>query len=177
MTIIYCMHSCAEILTFENEVISKLKSCQRILEKYYLDNSVPVLGGRPSHRPGANWLTLWQIRVTASNVELRIAILSLPPIKRVLPSIVADEPASVRRRSKLSVVSVQISLENANPHFLDADGRNYQSHDISMPCDSAYWPNSPDVIIKIILEVPFWWSMSTCVVQRSALFRRLCVYT
>ena len=83
----------------------------------------------------------------------------------VLPSIVADEPASDRRRSKLSVVSVQISLENANPHFLDADGRNYQSHDISMPCDSAYWPNSPDVIIKIILEAPFWWSMSTCVIQ------------
>ena len=58
--------------------------------------------------------------------------------QRFLPSTVADEPASDRRRSKLSVVSVQISLENTNPHFLDADGRNYQSHDISMPCDSAY---------------------------------------
>ena len=54
MAIIYCMHSCAEIITFENEVISKLKCCQRSLQKYYLDNSVPVLGGRTSHRPGAN---------------------------------------------------------------------------------------------------------------------------
>ena len=103
MAIIYCMHSCAEIITFENEVISKLKSCQRILQKYYLDNSVLVLGGWTSHRPGANWLTLWQIRVTASNVELRIAILSLPPI---------------------NVFCRQLSLTNP---LATEDGRNYQS--------------------------------------------------
>ena len=61
--------------------------------------------------------------------------------QRVLPSIVADEPTSDRRRSKLSVVSVGkvvtakqiIVIEfrfrwKRNPHFLD----------ISMPCDSAY---------------------------------------
>ena len=40
-----------------------------------------------------------------------------------------------------------------------------------------YWPNSPAVIIRIVLDAPSWWSISLCIIQWSVHFRRRCVFT
>ena len=88
---------------------------------------------------------------TARYVKLRIAILNLPPIIVCCRQLSLTNPLADGRKSQSRPSANSQHVENfatatklswflsdfvgeRNPHFLDADGRNYQLLDVSMPC-------------------------------------------